>query len=101
MIVYNITAKVTWQVADDWLNWQREEHIPEMLATGLFSDYRIFRLLEQDDNEGPTFTIQFFADTWGKYEEYIRISASALRQKSVKRWGNQTIAFHSVMQLVN
>ncbi|MFT3749473.1 MAG: DUF4286 family protein [Agriterribacter sp.] len=101
MVVYNITTKVTWQIADEWLNWQQEEHIPEILATLLFADHKIFKLLEQDDDEGPTFTIQFFSDDVEKYEAYIRLHSARLREKAVKRWGNQSISFRTVMQLVN
>ncbi len=101
MIVYNITVKVTWKIADEWLAWQQEKHIPEMLATTLFATHKIFRLLEQDDEEGPTFTIQFFFTSVNEYEEYIHMHEASLRKKAVDRWGNQSISFHTAMQLVN
>ncbi|MCC6289519.1 MAG: DUF4286 family protein [Chitinophagaceae bacterium] len=101
MVVYNITTKVTWQIADEWLKWQQEEHIPEMLATLLFAEHKIFKLLEQHEDEGPTFTIQFFFSSLGKYEAYMRLHAAALREKAINRWGNQSISFRTVMQLVN
>ncbi len=44
----------------------KQEHIPEIMATGLFHDYRFCRLLEQDDSDGPTYTIQYFTDTLRK-----------------------------------
>lgn len=100
MVVYNITTKVTWQIFEQWLKWQQEEHIPEMLATNLFEDHKIFRLLEQEDAEGPTFTFQFFFSSAKKYEEYIRTHSQKLRSKATDRWGNQSMAFHSVMEVV-
>lgn len=101
MVVYNITTKVTWQIADEWLKWQQEEHIPEMLATLLFADHKIFKLLEQDDDEGSTFTIQFFFSDVEKYETYIRLHSARLRDKAIRRWGDQSISFRTLMQLVN
>ncbi|MFT3949190.1 MAG: DUF4286 family protein [Agriterribacter sp.] len=101
MVVYNITTKVTWQIADEWVKWQQEEHIPEMLATSLFADYKIFKLLEQEDDEGPTFTIQFFFNAPEEYDAYIQLHSAVLREKAVRRWGNQSISFRTVMQLVN
>ena len=101
MIVYNITAKVTWVIAEDWLDWQRQEHIPQMLETGLITDYKIFRLLEQDEEEGPTFTMQFFFASWENYETYTRNFSNNLRTLSQSLWGDQYIAFRTVMQLVN
>ncbi|MBX3256685.1 MAG: DUF4286 family protein [Chitinophagaceae bacterium] len=101
MIVYNITAKVTWSIAEDWLQWEKREHIPEMLGTGLIADYKIFRLLEQDEEEGPTFTMQFFFTSWENYERYTSIFSPSLREKALLLWGNRFIAFRTVMQLVN
>jgi len=101
MIVYNITAKVTWTIAEDWLAWQKQEHIPQMLETALIEDYKIFRLLEQDEEEGPTYTMQFFFASWENYDRYIRIFSPALRERSLSLWHDQYIAFRTVMQLVN
>ena len=63
MIVYNVTTKVSHFINDRWLQWMKEEHIPAIMATGLFHDYRICRLLEQDDQDGPTYSAQYFTDT--------------------------------------
>ncbi len=41
MYVYNVTLKVNAERADEWIQWMKHEHIPEVLATGIFSDYRI------------------------------------------------------------
>ncbi|MFT3703954.1 MAG: DUF4286 family protein [Agriterribacter sp.] len=101
MILYNVTTKVSWQIAEQWLSWQQTIHIPEMMGIGLFTAYKIFHLLEQDDEDGPTYAVQFFLDSIEKYEEYVRTCAPVLRQKSIDRWGNQAIAFRSVMRLVN
>lgn len=49
MFIYNITFRVNNSIAEDWLKWQKEEHIPEIIATGLFEDSKIYRLLNQDD----------------------------------------------------
>ena len=101
MVVYNITTKVSWQIADEWLKWQQEEHIPEMLATLLFADHKIFKLLELEDDEGPTFTIQFFFSSIEKYNEYMHVHAAHLREISIERWRDNCISFRTVMQLVN
>jgi ABC-type transport system involved in cytochrome bd biosynthesis fused ATPase/permease subunit len=101
MILYNVTTKVSWQIAEQWLSWQQAIHIPEMLRTGLFTEHKIFHLLDQDEEDGPTYAVQFFLDSAEKYEEYVNRYAPVLRQKSIDLWGNQIIAFRSVMQLVN
>ena len=40
-IVYNVTIKVNTSIATDLLSWLKEEHIPEVIATGCFTNARI------------------------------------------------------------
>jgi len=42
MFVYNITIKVDNNIEEEWLRWQKEIHIPEILSTGFFYDHRFF-----------------------------------------------------------
>ncbi|MEP7238617.1 MAG: DUF4286 family protein [Ferruginibacter sp.] len=101
MIVYNVTIKVTNAIHNNWLQWLKEEHIPEVLQTACFTHAAILRLLEVDDTEGPTYTAQYFAESKGLYNNYIENHAAIMRQKSFDKWGDQFIAFRSVMQVVN
>jgi len=101
MIVYNITTKLNWLIVDEWLKWQKEEYIPEIMATELFDNYKIYRILEQDDHDGPTYIIQFFTSTEERYKRHIEKFAPLLRRKALAKWGDQFIAHRTVMQLVN
>lgn len=100
MIIYNVTTKVTNNINDAWLRWMKQEHIPAIMNTGLFHDYRICRLLEQDDQDGPTYSIQYFTDTLENYQTYLEEHASVFRQSSYDLFGSQFISFRTVMQVV-
>lgn len=101
MIVYNVTVKVNWSILEGWLSWELEEEIPAVMATGLFDDYKFFRLLEQDEEEGPTFIVQYFAARLENYQEYMIKFAPALQEKGRNKWGAGFIAFHTLMSSVD
>jgi len=101
VFVYNLTTKINWAVAEEWLIWEKEEHIPEIMATKLFDDYKIYRLSEQDDPEGPTFIIQYFTSTEDRYKKYIDKYALAQNQKAFDKWGDQFIAHKTFMQQIS
>ena len=101
MIVYNVTVKVDTGIAKDWLAWLQTEHITEVVGTGCFTHASILKLLEVDDAEGPTYAIQYFAESKALYNQYIEKYAGTFRQKSFEKWGNKFTAFRSVMQVVN
>ncbi len=100
MIIYNVTSKVAHTIHSSWLRWMKEEHIPAIIGTGLFHDYRMCRLLEQDDTDGPTYTVQYFTDTMENYATYQQEHAARLRQQAFDLFGDQFVAFRTVMQVV-
>jgi hypothetical protein len=100
MIVYNITCKVRWDILEPWLAWQLEEQIPATLATKLFDDYQLYRLLEQEEEEGPTFVIQLFTTSLERYGQFLIEYSPALQQAGWDKWGNGFIAFRTLMELL-
>src|SRR5687767_6301967 len=99
-IIYNVTIKIDHSISDSWLQWMMEEHIPEVLSTKCFFDYKILKLLETDDTEGPTYAIQYLAESKADYNRYIEIYADGLRKKTFSLWGEKFIAFRSVMAVI-
>lgn len=98
LFLYNVTIKVSNSIAVEWLQWLQQIHMPAIMATGCFVHSRIFRLLEIDDNEGPTYAVQYFANSKSNYNRYISLHAEQFRQESYDEWGDQFIAFRTLMQ---
>ena len=101
MFIYNVTTKVTHAIRQPWLQWIKEEHIPDIINTGCFTNAAILQLLEVDDSEGPTYAIQYFAESKSQYNIYIEKFAPLMRQKAIEKWGDKFIAFRSIMQVIN
>lgn len=92
--------KVNRNIVEEWMNWQKQEHLPEIISTGMFDDYRMYHLIEHDDEESQTFTVQFFTSSIEKYNQYLSEFAFRFRDKALAKWGNQFTGFRSVMKLV-
>jgi hypothetical protein len=101
MICYNITIKIDPQIEQEWIKWQKEEHIPGIMSTGLFNEYKFFKLLDQDESEGLTYIVQYFSSSIEQYKKYIQQFAPLLREKAFAKWGDRFIAFRTVMEVVN
>ena len=100
MLIYNVTAKVNWGIHDAWLLWMQHEHMQDVVATGCFSKSQLTRLLETDEKEGPTYAAQYFAENKSDYDCYVEIHSTLMRQKAYEKWGEQFIAFRSLMEIV-
>jgi len=101
MIIYNVTLKVDKSVAGEWLRWMKEEHIDEMMQTGLFSDYRMCRLMEQDEQEGVTYVVQYHTDSIENYQSYLNEHSQKMRQHGLSKFGDKIVAFRTVMEVIN
>jgi hypothetical protein len=101
MIIYNVTVKADHSIAADWLSWMKEEHIPDIIRTGCFTHATILQLLEVDESDGPTYAVQYHAESKALYNKYISSYADEMRKKAMDKWGNKFIAFRSIMQVVH
>lgn len=100
-VIYNVTIKVEHAIASDWLQWLIEEHIPDITGTGCFTRATVLHLLEVDDTEGPTYAVQYYAESREQYNRYISRYSDEMRKKGTDKWGARFIAFRSVMEVVH
>jgi hypothetical protein len=101
MIFYNVTCHMDQAIAEAWLGWMLETHIPEVMATGCFTEYKILKLLTQaHDDEGVNYAIQYSAPSLQDYERYRDQFAPALQQQTKAKYGEAVLAFRTVLELV-
>ena len=99
MIIYNVTVSVEESVKSDWLNWMQEVHIPEVMATGVFSKSQINRVMVQGDSDN-TFAIAYTCASMKDLHQYQVKFAPELQQKHVARYGDKAVAFRTLMEVI-
>jgi hypothetical protein len=97
MIVYNVTVKIDPTVHDEWLKWMRETHIPDVLATGLFEDNKMMRVLV-DEEDGKTYSIQYRISSWEKLNSYQKEHAPRLQKEHTDRYKDKFVAFRTLLE---
>jgi hypothetical protein len=101
MIIYNITTQVLWAIHDQWMNWFRNEYLPAILATGLFSHYQLTRLLEVNEDEGPTYAVQLYTGSLELFYNFREEYAEDFENIQRETWGNNVYSFPSLMEVIN
>jgi hypothetical protein len=99
MFVYNISIKVEKEILSQWIKWQKEEHIPAIMATNLFTENKFFELMESDP-DSSTFVLQYFSESQENIDKYFSEYSEQLREETFKKWGNKIISFTTFMQTV-
>ncbi len=100
MLIYNVTVFVEENIAEEWQNWMREIHIPEVMAVGLFKNYRMLEVLDSP-NEGLTYCLQYEVESRDHYDTYQSQFAPALQAKTLEKFGEKAIAFRTLMEIID
>jgi hypothetical protein len=78
----------------------RDEHIPDMLATGKFLGALMTRVMVEEEMGGITYSIQYRTDSKETLDRYYREDAESLRAQS-KAFEGKFVAFRTELQVVS
>lgn len=101
MYIYNVTIKLDPSIEATWLQWMQEEHLKEVIGTGMFHKYIFSQLtFPVDPDDGITYVVQYFTDSKAKYEQYLEEFAPGLRQKGQDKFQDKFIGFRSFLEVI-
>lgn len=102
MILYNVTVQVDHSVKHDWIRWMQDVHIPDVLKTGLFTGYRLCRLLNDEHSaHGITYAVQYYLRTLEDLQHYQQNHAPRLQAEHASRYGDQCLAFRTILEVID
>ncbi len=101
MIQYNVTVTIDATIEESWLKWMLEEHIPEVLRTGLFLENKVTRMLSPASEPGyANFSFQYICKDMDTLQIYLDQFAPALQESHATRYANRFAAFRSIMEVI-
>lgn len=101
MIIYNVTAKIEHSIEEDWLQWMKSKHIPDVLKTGYFSGHRLSRVMSLRDTDGVTYAIEYHCASTADLHQYEVKCAGPLRKEYQERYEGKYVTFRSIMEVVD
>ncbi len=99
MIIYNVTVNIEKDVHDEWLQWMKTKHIPDVMATGYFLENKLCKVLVEEE-QGITYSFQYFAKNMKDVEEYIDKHAPRLRKEVNDRYADKFVAFRTLLEVI-
>ena len=100
MILYNVTINIDHDVHDEWLNWMKNKHIPDVLKTGLFIENKICRILAEEDG-GKSYSIQYLLKSMEDYNKYQEKYAPTLQLEHTQKYEGKFAAFRTILEVVH
>lgn len=98
MFLYNVTIGIDPSVEQEWIAWMKSKHIPDVLRTGMFSEYKMYKVLH-DNNDGTTsYSVQYFSDSLEKVVRYLEVFAPALVEEHRALFKDKHVAFRTLLE---
>lgn len=98
MYIYNVTVHVEPSVENEWLEWMKEIHLSEMIATGKFIEAKLFKVITDQDHGGISYATQYLCSSVNQYNAYLKENAVTLQQKASDRFGNTVLSFRTQLE---
>lgn len=99
---YRVAIRVDREIAEEWLEWMRTIHVPEVLDSGCFTGCTISRQVEPVES-GPrwSFALEYGLPSLQHFEQYQARHADALREAHTRRYAGRFEATRSIATLVD
>jgi hypothetical protein len=100
MILYNVTVNIEKEAEDDWVIWMKKTHIPDVLATGMFSENRFYKILHDSEDGSVNYSVQYFTDSMEKVMEYQNNFAPKLQEDIKLKFQDKFVIFRTLLETV-
>lgn len=98
MLLYNVTVGIDADIEQEWVHWMKSKHIPDVLGTGMFVDYKFYKVLH-DNNDGTiSYSVQYFATTIENLVQYLEVFGPAMAEEHRLKFLNKHVAFRTLLE---
>lgn len=98
MILYNITFNIEPEIKEEWLSWIKHEYLPYLMDTGSFLELKIFRLLNEIENQGLTYSVLCFSDSLEKVNTYLEVFAPKIVERHNQSFKYKHVSFMTILE---
>jgi len=99
MVLYNVTVSIDPEIQEEWLQWMRSTHIPDVINTGCFIEGKISRIQGEEEG-GVTYSIMYLSPSEEIYEEYQRTHAPRLQKEHTEKYAGKFAAFRTILNVI-
>lgn len=100
MILYNVTLNVEEGIHEEWQAWMIEKHIPDVMATGMFLDYQMCKLISHQE-QGVTYAIQYRCKDMKTLHNYQTNHAPELQKEVIEKYADKCVAFRTLLEVID
>lgn len=97
MLLYNVTFGIDKVIEGEWIAWMKTHYIPSLMNTGLFVEYKMYKVLTHEDETSVSYSVQCFANTIEDVLKYLNEYAPQLTELHRERFKDKHVAFNTLL----
>lgn len=100
MYLFNETVGIDASVEQEWLAWAQAVYVPAVLNTGLFTGYKLYKVLHDSEDGSISYSVQFFSASLENVVQFLEVFAPPLVEQQRQKFNNKHIAFRTLLEEV-
>ncbi len=100
MLLYNVTFGIDKVIETEWITWMKTHYIPSLMSTGLFVDYKMYKVLTHDDETSVSYSVQCFSKSIEDVLKYLNEHAPQLTELHREKFKDKHVAFNTLLDEV-
>lgn len=100
MLLYNVTVGIDKDAEQEWLRYMKQKHIPDVMKTGMFLSWKMFKVLHDAEDGTISYSVQYFASSIEQVQQYLDVFAPKLVEEHRKQFHNKHVAFRTLLEEV-
>lgn len=98
MYLYNVTIGIDIEAEQEWLTYMRQTHMPSVMRTGMFEYAKIYRVLDDKEDDTRSYSIQYFAQSIEQVQQYLEVYGPSLIEEHRKKFHSRHVAFRTLLE---
>jgi len=100
MLIFNTTYLVGDRMHGVWFKWLCEHHIPAMLDSGYFDKPQVAKVLNNEPQEGVSYSVQFRTENMQSLEAWNEKHAEVFLADFNECFGQEVLLFSTVLEVI-
>jgi Domain of unknown function (DUF4286) len=98
MLLYNVTFGIDKAIEAEWISWMKTNYLTPMMGTGLFIEYKMYKVLTHDDDASVSYSVQCFAKSIEDILKYLNEHAPQLTEIHREKFKDRHVAFNTLLE---
>lgn len=100
MLIFNTTYHISPELYDEWYKWIIKEHIPFMLKTRVFTNPQLAKVLQTDETEGSSYSLQFLAASLEDVTDWHAAHGEIFDTHCSRKFGTEVLFFSTLLEKI-